>query len=69
MNNEKIIGFLTLCNMYKCRPSSLMDIGDPYTAYCFDEACAYIMQKIEKGEEPQFKKDYKSFKDFYSQFE
>lgn len=58
-----------MCNLYKRKPSSLMDIGDAYTAFCFDEACAYIMQKLEKGEEPQFKKKYKSFKDLYAQYD
>lgn len=59
---------LGLANVYKVRPSTLFDIGDPYTAYCFDEACAYITGQLEKGEEPQFKKKYKSFKDIYAQY-
>lgn len=46
-----------------------MDISDPYTAFCFDEACAYIMQKLEKGEEPQFKKKFKSFTELYAQYD
>lgn len=54
--------------MYKVRPSTLLDITDSYTAYCFDEACAYITGQLEKGEEPQFKKKYKSFKDIYAQY-
>ena len=54
--------------MYKVRPSTLLDITDPYTAYCLDEACAYITGQIEKDEEPQFKKKYKSFKDIYAQY-
>lgn len=54
--------------MYKVRPSTLLDITDPYTAYCFDEACAYITGRLEDGEEPQFKKKYKSFKDIYAQY-
>lgn len=54
--------------MYKVRPSTLLDITDPYTSYCFDEACAYIIGKLEKGEEPQFRTKYKSFKDIYAQY-
>lgn len=54
--------------MYKVRPSTLLDITDPYTAYCFDEACAYITGRLEKGEEPQFTRKYKSFKDMYAQY-
>ncbi len=54
--------------MYKVRPSTLLDIMDSYTAYCFDEACAFIIGKLEKGEEPQFKTKYKSFRDMYAQY-
>lgn len=35
-----------------CRPSDLLDIGDPYTAFCLDEACALIANKIIEGEKP-----------------
>lgn len=59
---------LGLANTYKCRPSTLLDIYDPYTAFCFDEACAYIIQKIEKGEEPGFELKFKSFKDMYKYY-
>ncbi len=38
---------------YNCRPSELMDIPDAYTAYCLDEACAVITQRIRDGEEPK----------------
>lgn len=60
---------LGLANVYKTRPSILLDVMDPYTAFCFDEACTYIMGMVEKGEEPQFRKRYKSFKDIYKQYE
>lgn len=60
---------LGLANVYKVRPSTLFDISDPYTAFCFDEACAYITGKLEQGEEPQFRKKYKSFRDIYSKYE
>ena len=59
---------LGLANVYKARPSVLLNITDPYTAYCLDEACAYIVGQIEKGNEPQFRKKYNSFKDIYSQY-
>lgn len=34
----------------------MMGIEDSYTAFCFDEACALIVSRIEKGEEPIFRK-------------
>ena len=59
---------LSLANTYRCRPSTLLDIDDPYTAYCFDEACAYIVNKIEKGQEPTFERKFKSFRDMYRHY-
>lgn len=59
---------LGLANVYKVRPSTLFDIIDPYTAYCFDEACSYIISQLEQGKEPQFTKKYKSFKDIYANY-
>jgi len=44
-----------------------MDIADPYTAYCFDEACAYIIHQIKDGNEPRFKKKYGSLSDMYKE--
>lgn len=63
-----ILNVLGLANVYKVRPSTLLDIVDPYTAYCFDEACAYIIGKLEKGEEPNFRKKYTSFREIYAQY-
>ena len=34
------------------RPSEIMGISDEYTAFCFDEACAFIIQQIKDGKEP-----------------
>lgn len=64
-----------MSKLYKTRPSELMGIVDVYTAFCFDEACAYITSKIKQGEEPDFnavksksleKPHYSSLKDMYS---
>lgn len=42
-----------------CRPSEIMDIDDPYTAFCFDEACSYIIQRINEGDDPIIKEPKK----------
>ena len=39
------------------RPSDLMGIEDSYTAFCFDEACAFIVSQLKDGKEPKFKKN------------
>lgn len=42
---------------------------DEYTAYCFDEACAYIMNRVDSGEEICIRTRYTSFSDLYSQYQ
>ena len=43
-----------MARMYQERPSNILGIDDEYTSFCFDEACAYIMSKIDNGENPKF---------------
>lgn len=54
---------------YQCRPSDIVGELDNYTAFCFDEACAYIRMKIEEGETPIYKdqveRHYSSFSEMY----
>lgn len=45
-----------MSRIYNCLPSQILRIEDDYTAYCFDEACALIMSKIDNDEKPKFKK-------------
>lgn len=55
-------------NIYGCRPSQIIDLVDPYTSYCFDEACALITMKMENGEEPRFGRKVKSFTELYKDY-
>lgn len=41
---------------WRTRPSELMDIDDPYVAYCLDEACAYIAEQMDRKRLPKFEK-------------
>ena len=66
--SEKVIEVIGVAKVYDCRPSELLDIEDVYTAYCLDEACALIVTKMQQGETPTFKKEYKSFRDIYKQY-
>lgn len=79
VKSNSIISVLNQARLYKCLPSQIIGIDpeDDYTAYCFNEACCYISQKIDQGEEPNFNipdfykakpKHYKTFGDFYSKF-
>lgn len=58
-----------MAQAYKIRPSELMAIPDEYTAYCFDEACAVILQKLKDGEEPIEKTHYTSPSQLYKKYE
>lgn len=40
---------------YPCRPSEIMGIKDEYTAFCFDEACAFIVKQLRDGKKPIMK--------------
>lgn len=63
------MALMTMSRMYRCRPSELMGVPDPYTAYCLDEAVAYLMSRVDAGEELVFKREYSSFSDIYKQYE
>lgn len=60
-----MVNLIGVATHYGCRPSLLLAVDDPYTAFCLDEACAYIATRIKNGDEPKFKRKYKSFKDMY----
>lgn len=55
----------------------MMAVKDEYTAYCFDEACFYILSMIKEGKKPHFENDkgkatkghYSSFSDLYKQYD
>ena len=56
-----------------CRPSDLIGINDSYAAFCFDEACAYIISKMNNDEEPKVKQSEEKHiskpSDLYSKYE
>lgn len=45
---------IRLATLNRERPSSLLGIDDPYTAYCLDETCLYMVQQARDGHEPDF---------------
>ena len=58
-----------MSNLYRCRPSELLQVGEAYAAWCLDEACFYVKTKIDDGKEPVFKKQYSSFSEIYKDLE
>lgn len=53
----------------------MMGIEDEYTAFCFNEACAFILAKLKNDEKPIIrfdennKKVYSKPSDFYKKFD
>lgn len=54
---------------YNLRPSLLLNIEDEYTAFCFDEACAYVMARLDKGDEIIREKHYSTLSEMYDDIE
>ena len=57
-----------MVKLYRQLPSVIMGIRDDYTAYCLNEAVAYIDAKIQKGDKPLFEHHYSSFSSLYKNF-
>lgn len=54
-----------MSQMYGRTPAEILFVEDEYTAYCLNEACAYIRGMMDRKQQPMFKKQYKSFADLY----
>lgn len=63
-----MLNVIATARKFKKLPSEVICCEDEYTAYCFDEACSYILSRIEQGEEPRFSVRRKSFKDVYKAY-
>ena len=60
---------LNMSHRYNKLPSEILHIdNDDYTAFCFDEACDYIMNRIEDGDKPIWTQHYGSFTELYEQY-
>lgn len=76
MKSKRIESVISIAVRYDVRPSEVMGIKDDYTAFCFDEACCYIQNKLEsleEGEYPMYdeykkEKHYGGFKEFYKTY-
>ncbi|BDR64017.1 Uncharacterised protein [Clostridium tetani] len=47
---------ITMSKQYQIRPSQIIALTNDYEAFCFDEACTYILAEMSKenGTEPKF---------------
>ncbi|WP_170063719.1 hypothetical protein [Clostridium liquoris] len=42
-----------MSQQYRVRPSEIIGLVNDYEAFCFDEACAYIMSKMQEEDSPK----------------
>lgn len=78
VQSRKIESVLVMSKQYRCLPSEILGIKDDYTAFCFNEACSYIIIMLQEGHKPHYtevrnkwkeeQKTYSNFKDFYKQY-
>lgn len=43
-----------MARRFRSRPSEILHIEDGYEAYCFDEACCWMLGQLEEGKRPFF---------------
>ena len=48
---------LLTAQRFRGRPSEILGIDDCFTAYCFDEACCFILSQLEEGKRPFFRRE------------
>lgn len=55
------MSILAISTQYKQRPSEIMGLTNDYEAFCFDEACIYIVNEISKedAKEPKWVEERK----------
>lgn len=63
-----------MSKLYNCLPSDIIGVEDNYTAFCFNEACAEIILRLQNEEKPIYREqkeeqeEYSNFTDFYKNF-
>ncbi len=62
------MGIINFAKFYNEKPSKSLGIKDEYTAYCFDEACAFISLNISNNKVPSFNVESNDLIDFLKKF-
>lgn len=68
VRSPRIISLIKLAKRFNRLPSELLNLEDEYTAFCFDEACGLILDKLESGEEIRFQQKFSSFSELYANY-
>lgn len=55
-----MLRIINQANRFNKLPSEIARIDDEYTAFCFDEACDYIISQLEQDKKPRWREDLKT---------
>ena len=58
-----MLRIINQANRFNRLPSEIARIDDEYTAFCFDEACDYIISQLEQDKKPRWREDVKTKKE------
>ena len=56
VSSPQILTVIFMARRFRSRPSDILQIADGYEAYCFDEACCWIISQLDEGKRPFFGK-------------
>lgn len=55
--SPQLMSVLVMSKRFSRPPSEIIGVQDPYDAFCFDEACMFIMYKLDSGEKIKYHQD------------
>lgn len=58
--SKQILRVISQANRFKKLPSEIAFITDEYVAFCFNEACDYIISQLEQEKKPIWREDVKT---------
>ena len=71
MKSQQILNILAVAKKFSVLPSTVLNIDGEYPAYCFNEACMFLLQALEDGKTLKFegnkeqKKHFRSASEYY----
>ncbi|MCE9677209.1 MULTISPECIES: hypothetical protein [Paraclostridium] len=67
MTSRNVLRVINQSKKFNRLPSEIIGLDDDYVAFCFDEACMYILNEYEQGNEAEFNEDAMTVEECRSQ--
>lgn len=67
MTSKNVLRIISQSKKFNKPPSEIIGIDDHYVAFCFDEACIYILNEYEQGNEAKFEEEEMTIEEHRSQ--